>query len=90
MEAPTLDSHTTTRLPPPTQYGALFRVRSEGLPNLRTGHPGDLVAVAKIETPKKLTAKQEELLREFAETEDHSVHPESHGFWKKITGLLGG
>ena len=37
-----------------------------------------------------MTSKQEELLRAFAETEDKHVNPESHGFFKKITDLLGG
>ena len=36
----------------------------------------------------KLTKKQEQLLREFAETEDHKVNPESHGFWSKIKDAL--
>ena len=49
-----------------------------------------LTVLLQIETPKKLTSKQEELLREFAETEDKAVNPESHGFWKRMTDFLGG
>ena len=90
VQVPTLEGSSTLTIPRGTQYGAMFTVQGEGLPNLRSGKRGDLVIVTKIETPKKLTKRQEQLLREFAETEDHSVSPESHGFWKKIRDALGG
>jgi len=90
VEVPTLTGSRKLDIKRGTQYGELLRIEGEGLPDLRSGRRGDLIAVVKIETPKKLTGKQEELLREFAQTEDRHVHPESHGFWKKITDLLGG
>ncbi|MFG0304712.1 MAG: molecular chaperone DnaJ [Phycisphaerales bacterium JB040] len=90
VTVPTLEGSQELEIPRATQYGEIFRVPDAGLPNLRTGRRGDLVVVTKIETPKKLTGRQEEILREFAATEDKSVHPESHGFWKKITDFLGG
>lgn len=90
VEVPTIAGKSTLSIKKGTQYGDLFRIEGEGLPNLRSGRKGDLVVVAKIETPKKLTGKQEELLREFAKTEDKHVNPESHGFWKRITDLIGG
>ncbi|MBL4808805.1 MAG: molecular chaperone DnaJ [Phycisphaerales bacterium] len=90
VQVPTLEGSETLTIKKGTQYGALLRVEGAGLPNLRSGHRGDLIVVVKIETPKKLSSKQEELLRAFAETEDKNVNPESHGFFKKITDLLGG
>jgi len=90
VDVPTLEGQHALTIPKATQYGAMFRIQGEGLPNLRTGRRGDLVLVTKIETPKKLTKKQEQLLRDFAETEDHRVSPESHGFWKKIRDALAG
>ena len=90
VDVPTLNGKRELEIPKATQFGALFRIDGAGLPNLRSQQRGDLVVVVKIETPKKLSAKQEELLREFAETEDKSVHPESHGFLRKIKDFLGG
>lgn len=90
VDVPTLDGKTTLEIKKGTQYGDLFRIHGSGLPNLRSGNRGDLVVVVKIETPKKLSSKQEDLLRQYAETEDKRVNPESHGFFKKITDLLGG
>jgi molecular chaperone DnaJ len=43
-----------------------------------------------VEIPKKLTARQEALLREFAATEDYDVLPQSKGFWDKVKGMIGG
>ena len=90
VEVPTLGGSQSVTIPKGTQHGAVFRVPASGLPNLRTGRRGDLVIVSKVEIPQKLSQRQEELLREFAETEDHRVMPESHGFFKKIRDLLGG
>jgi molecular chaperone DnaJ len=90
VNVPTIDGHDKLKVPRGTQHGALFRLTGKGLPNLRNGRRGDLVIVTKIEMPKKLSAKQEKLLREFAETENESVLPESQGFLKKMKDLLGG
>ena len=77
-------------MPRATQHGAMFRVSGHGLPNLRSAKRGDLIIGVRIEIPKKLTSKQEKLLRDFAETEDEKVLPESHGFFKKIRDIISG
>ncbi len=89
VQIPTLEGPSELTIPKATQYGATLRKHGEGLPNLRSGRRGDMIVVVKIETPRKLNAKQEKLLRDFAETEDKTVSPESHGFWKKVSDLLG-
>jgi len=90
VDVPTLDGSRTLKIPKATQHGRSFVLDAEGLPNLRTGRRGRLVVLARIEIPRKLTDQQERLLREFAETEDHEVMPESQGFWRKIKDLIGG
>jgi len=72
-----------------TQHGEQYRLRGKGLPNLRGGRRGDLIVVLLVEIPAKLTRKQEELLREFAETEDRDVLPHSKSFWGKVKEYLG-
>ena len=88
VDVPTLDGQVELTIPPGTQHGEMFRLTDKGLPNLRSGHKGDLVAVLMVEIPKKLTAEQEQLLRDFAETENHEVMPRSRGFWDKIKEYL--
>lgn len=90
LQVPTLDGPAKLTIPRGTQYGSTFRIASKGLPNLRSGRRGDLVVGVKVEIPQKMSGKQEKLLREFAATEDKAVLPESTGFWKKVSDLLGG
>lgn len=75
-------------IPPGTQHGSVFRLQGDGLPNLRTGRRGDLIAIVKVEIPRRLSKEQQRLLREFAATEDEKVLPESRGFWDSIRQML--
>ncbi|MBK7406047.1 MAG: molecular chaperone DnaJ [Phycisphaerales bacterium] len=90
VEVPTIEGRRPLKIHPGAQHGEIYKLDGEGLPNLRSGRKGDLVTLIKIEIPKKLSTKQQEILRDFAATEDHSVLPESHGFWKKMKDLFGG
>ncbi|MCH9057070.1 MAG: molecular chaperone DnaJ [Planctomycetes bacterium] len=89
VQIPTLNGRAELTIPRGTQHGAIFRLNGKGLPGLRTPRRGDLVVAIRIEIPRKLNARQEDLLRSFAKTEDHDVLPVSHGFWKKIKDLIG-
>jgi len=89
VDVPTIEGRQKLRIQAGAQHGDVYRLNGQGLPNLRSGRRGDVVSLIKIEIPKKLSAKQQEILREFAATEDHSVLPESHGFWKKMKDLFG-
>ena len=91
LEVPTLDEPASLVIPKGTQHGTVFRINGCGLPNLRSGKKGDLAIVTRIEVPKKLSDKQQKLLRDYAETEnDHGILPETASFWKKMKELLGG
>ena len=49
---------------------SIFRIEGRGVPGLRTGRRGDLIAVLQIIVPSKLDDEQRELLERYAETED--------------------
>lgn len=84
IEVPTLYGPDTLKVPAGTQSAAVFKLAKRGLPDLRTGRKGSLIIQVVVETPTRLTGKQEQLLREYAKTEDRSVLPESRGFFDKI------
>jgi molecular chaperone DnaJ len=90
IDVPTLDGNRALTIPRGTQHGQAFRLDGMGLPNLRSGRHGDMGVVVSIEVPRKLTAKQEQLLRDYATTEEKSVLPESESFWKRVKDFLGG
>jgi molecular chaperone DnaJ len=52
-------------VPAGTQSHTLLRLKGEGFVNLKTSKRGDLFVRVIIDVPKKLTAKQKELLAEF-------------------------
>lgn len=62
VQVPTLDGPRPLSVPRGTQHEQMFRLDGLGLPDLRTGRRADLVVVAKLEVPTKLTSRQEELL----------------------------
>lgn len=90
VEVPTLTGKAELRIPAGTQHGQLFRLSGLGLPDLRSGARGDVIVQVLVEIPKRLSKKQETLLRDFAETEDRSVLPESRGFFDRLVDYLSG
>jgi len=89
IEVPSLNGTKGLKIPPGTQYGNIFRIRGQGLPDVRTGRTGDELVQIIIETPTKLNAKQQELLREFAKTENKTVSPRSKNFFEKLKKYFG-
>ncbi len=84
VEVPTLNGKAELTIPGGTQHGQVFRMNGLGMPDLRSGRAGDELVQVLVEIPKKLSDKQEKLLREFAESEDRSVLPESKGFFDRL------
>ena len=89
VEVPSLNGTQRLKIPPGTQYGSIFRIKGQGLPDIRTHRTGDQLVQVTVETPVKLTAKQQELLREFARTEDKAVSPKSKTFIEKLKKYFG-
>ncbi len=89
LDVPTLIGTADLTIPAGTQHGQVFRMAGLGLPDLRSGRRGSELVQVYVEIPKKLNAQQERLLREFAETEDRAVLPESKGFFEKLKDYLG-
>ena len=57
--------------------------------DLQGGGRGDQLVRVMVETPRKLTAKQRELLEEFARLDGEDVHPMSKRFLREVKELFG-
>lgn len=79
IKVETLDGEIEVEVPKGTATGHHIQVNGEGLPSLRSTHRGNLVLDVEVEIPKKLGAKEEELLRQIAELKSESVG-EDKGF----------
>ena len=80
---------------PGTQHGEVFKLKGRGLPDARGGRTGDLIVQALVEIPKKLTDRQRDLLRQFAETEDGGDHhrdamPQRKNWLDKLKSMISG
>jgi molecular chaperone DnaJ len=89
IEVPTLDGKSKLRIPPGTQSGALFRVKGKGIVDLRGYGRGDHIVRVVVETPRKLSKRQKEILEEFARSSGEEVHPLSRGFLEKVKEMFG-
>jgi molecular chaperone DnaJ len=89
LKIPTLNGSTKLKVPPGTQSGAEFRLRGQGMPNLRGYGVGDLRVGILVEVPTRLTARQRQLLEEFATLENGDGTPLSKRFLEKVRALLG-
>jgi molecular chaperone DnaJ len=88
IEIPTLDGSRKLKVPAGTQSGHLFRLRGLGVPDLNGYGRGDQIVRLAVETPRKLSARQRELLEEFARISGEEVHPMSKSFLEKVKSLL--
>jgi len=89
IDVPSLNGTKQLKIAPGTQYGSIFRIKGQGLPNMRTGRTGDQLVQVIIETPANLNTKQQELLRGFAETENKSVSPKTQSFLERLRKYFG-
>lgn len=67
IEVPTLYGKVKLKIPAGTQTGTRFRLRGKGVPDVKGYGVGDQHIRVRVVTPTKLTERQKQLLREFAE-----------------------
>lgn len=89
IEVPTLEGKLKMKVPAGTQSNSTFRLRGKGVVDLHGGGRGDQLVRVVVETPRKLSAKQRELLEEFARLDGEGAHPMSKGFFEKVKELFG-
>ena len=74
---PTLDGKAEMKIPPGTQNGHVFRLKGRGIPGLYNSGKGDELVRIKVVVPTKLTDRQKELLREFAQISGEKIKNKS-------------
>jgi molecular chaperone DnaJ len=71
-------------IPPGTQNGETLSIRGNGIPDVRSGRRGNQIVHVIVQTPTRLTERQEELLRELATTlEGDQAKPKKRWRWTK-------
>lgn len=67
LEVPTLNGKARLKIDPGTQPGKILRMRDKGIRHLNENGYGDQLVKINIEVPKKVSAKEKELLKELSE-----------------------
>jgi molecular chaperone DnaJ len=83
LPVPTLDGKANVKVPPGTQNGATFRLRSQGMKHLDSERKGDLYVHVQIAVPAKLNVEQKEKLQEFAKALGEHNSPLQESFLEK-------
>jgi len=89
VQIPTLSKPEMLEIPGGSQPDDLLRLKGKGLPGLRAHRKGDLIVRLLVEIPRKLSTEQEDLLRQFAQTEPRGNSlPKTKSFWERIKSYL--
>ena len=83
----TLDDEKEIDLPAGTQAGTEIRLRGLGAPSLDGGGRGDQVVHIVVRTPKRLSARQRELLEELAQLDGET--PSDRGLFDRVREIFG-
>jgi molecular chaperone DnaJ len=82
IEVPTLDGKSKLKVPKTTQTHTIFRLRDKGVPEVHGRGRGDQYVRVVIQTPEKLTKRQEQALKQFAGDGDDDVRLQKSLFEK--------
>ncbi len=89
VAVPTLEGSEQLSIPSGTQSGQVLQIRGKGLPDVRTGVRGSEHVKVRVETPRRLTARQRELLEEYARAGGDEVEGEKGWFARFRDALRG-
>lgn len=92
---PTIDGEESLSIPPGTQSGKVFRLRSKGVPRLdRSGRGspmgrGDQHVIIQVAIPKNLSQEQRKLFEQLSRTLGKEVVPQQKGILNQLKDALG-
>ncbi len=89
IDVPTLEGKVKMKIPAGTQSGKVFRLKGKGVRDIQGYQQGDQLARVVVETPTHLSARQKDLLKEFAALGGEEIHPLSKGFIEKVKQIFG-
>jgi len=89
IDVPTLEGKVKIKIPPGTQSGKILRLKGKGVTDVEGYRRGDQLIQVIVETPAHLTARQKEILKEFAALGEEEASPLAKGFFEKVKQIFG-
>ncbi len=90
ITVPTLEGDTGLKIPAGVQTGAKFRLRHQGVADVRNGRRGDLVVHVKVVTSEKLTKSQRKLFEQLLGELPADNAPMEKGVFEKVKDFFAG
>ena len=84
LEVPTIDGSVKYSMPPGTQTGTVFRLKGKGIQRINSSTRGDQYVKVNVQIPKKISDKQVDLLKKFAEEDGEIVNGSKKKLGQKI------
>jgi len=89
IEVPTLDGKVNLKIPEGTQPGTYFRLKGRGIPHLRGIGRGDHHIRVNVTVPKRLSDREKELLREYANLRGEEISTGDKGLFRRMKDAFG-
>lgn len=88
IDIPTLEGSMKYQIPEGVQSGTQFRIPKRGLAQINARVRGDYLLTVVVETPRGLTGKQKDLLREFAKQTGDKNYVQKKAFFDKLKSTI--
>jgi molecular chaperone DnaJ len=88
FEIPGVDGAAQVRIPEGTQSGKELRIKGRGVPHLNGRGIGDLVVKVIVQTPRKLSKAQRELMAKLGESMSVDNRPAAPGLLDRVKDLF--
>ncbi|MGD0910358.1 MAG: molecular chaperone DnaJ [Terracidiphilus sp.] len=88
FEIPAMDGPVQVKIPEGTQSGRELRVKGRGVPLLNGKGQGDLVVRLVVQTPRKLTKAQRDLMAKLGESMSVDNRPSAPGLLDRVKDLF--
>ncbi len=88
VAVPTFDGEHKLKIPAGTQSGQRLTVKNKGVPVLRSRGRGDLIVHVEVQVPKKLSARQRELLEELSTITEVDDKHDKRSFFDRVKAML--
>jgi molecular chaperone DnaJ len=88
VDVPTLEGKSRLTIPKGTPSGKVLKMPGLGMPDVHGYGKGDQLVKISVDVPKKVSAEQEELLRQLAALDKVSVTPHKRSIFSKLKDLF--
>jgi len=88
FEIPGVDGPVQVKIPEGMQSGRDLRIKGRGVPHLNERGQGDLVVKVMVQTPRKLTKAQRELMAKLGETLNVDNRPSAPSLLERVKDLF--